>query len=147
MRECGRVGGYASRDQPGGGSISFFELATRVEIARLPVGPIVPHEVAVSPDGRSALTSEYGRNDHPGRHLIVIDVRGAHISGRIDLGPERVNAVRETLAPSGSNLLPRFQELPGNGNTTIDPRIKFPWRDEGMGFTGMSGRQPFSANE
>ena len=83
-----------------GGSISFFDLATRVEIARLPVGSIVPH-----------------------------------------------NAVRETSAPSGSNLLPRFQELPGNGNTTIDPRIKFPWRDEGMGFTGVSGRQPFSANE
>ena len=70
-----------------GGSISFFDLATRVEIARLPVGPIVPHEVAVSPDGRWALTSEYGPNDQPGRHLIVIDVRGARISGRIDLGP------------------------------------------------------------
>ncbi len=71
-----------------GGSISFFDLTTRVEVARLPVGPIVPHEVAVSPDGHWALTSEYGPNDSPGRRLIVIDVRRARTVGRIDLGPD-----------------------------------------------------------
>lgn len=71
-----------------GGSISLFDLATRVEIARLPVGPTIPHEVAVSPDGRWALTGEYGPNDRPGRHLVVIDVPGARLVGRIDLGPE-----------------------------------------------------------
>ena len=64
-----------------------------------------------------------------------------------NVGCERVNADREPSAPSRSNRLPRFQELPGNGNATIDPRIKFLWRDEGMGFTSVSGRQPFSANE
>lgn len=70
-----------------GGSISLFDLATRVEIARLPVGPIIPHELAVSPDGRLALTAEYGPDDRPGRHLLVIDVPDARIVGRIDLGP------------------------------------------------------------
>ena len=34
-----------------GGSISFFDLTTEVEIARIPIGPTIPHEVAVSPDG------------------------------------------------------------------------------------------------
>ncbi len=70
-----------------GGSISFFDLDTGVEIARVPIGPAIPHEVAVSPDGRVALTGEYGPNNAPGRHLVVIDVPEAKILGRIDLGP------------------------------------------------------------
>ena len=71
-----------------GGSISLFDLATAVEIARVPIGPAIPHEVAVSPDGRLALTGEYGPNDAPGRHVVIIDVAEARIVGRIDLGPK-----------------------------------------------------------
>ena len=71
-----------------GGSVSLFDLRTRIEIARLPIGPVIPHEIAVSPDGRFALTGEYGPNDRPGRHVVVIDVVGAKIAGRIDLGPD-----------------------------------------------------------
>lgn len=71
-----------------GGSVSMFDLDAGIEIARLPIGPHIPHEVAVSPDGRTALTGEYGGNDNPGRHLVVIDVVAARIAGRIDLGPE-----------------------------------------------------------
>ena len=71
-----------------GGSISLFDLGTRVEMARVPIGPVIPHEVAVSPDGRLALTGEYGPNDNPGRHLVVIDVAEGRHAGRIDLGPQ-----------------------------------------------------------
>ena len=71
-----------------GGSISLFDLGTRIEMARVPIGPVIPHEVAVSPDGRLALTSEYGPNDNPGRHLVVIDVAEGRRTGRIDLGPQ-----------------------------------------------------------
>ena len=71
-----------------GGSISLFDLATGVEMARVPIGPAFPHEVGVSPDGRLALTGEYGPNDGPGRHLVVIDVAEARLVGRIDLGPK-----------------------------------------------------------
>jgi YVTN family beta-propeller protein len=71
-----------------GGSISLFDLATGVEMARVPIGPAIPHEVAVSPDGRLALTGEYGPNDGPGRHLVVIDVAQGRSLGRIDLGPQ-----------------------------------------------------------
>jgi DNA-binding beta-propeller fold protein YncE len=71
-----------------GGSISFFDLGTSVEMARVPIGPVIPHEVAVSPDGRLALTGEYGPNDNPGRHLVVIDVAEGRQVGRIDLGPQ-----------------------------------------------------------
>ena len=69
-----------------GGSISLFDLATGVEMARVPIGPAIPHEVAVSPDGRLALTGEYGPNDAPGRHLVVIDVAEGRLVARIDLG-------------------------------------------------------------
>ena len=71
-----------------GGSISFIDLTTRIEIARVAIGPVIPHEVAVSPDGRQALTAEYGPNSRPGRHVVLLDVATASIAGRIDLGPD-----------------------------------------------------------
>jgi YVTN family beta-propeller protein len=71
-----------------GGSISLIDLPTNTEIARLPIGPVIPHEMAVSPDGRWAITGEYGTADNPGRHLVVIDVAAAEIASRIDLGPD-----------------------------------------------------------
>lgn len=74
--------------QESAGSVSFFDLVTGVEVGRVPVGPRVPHEVAVSPDGRLALTSEYGTADNPGSELVVMDVASVTEVGRIDLGPE-----------------------------------------------------------
>lgn len=71
-----------------GGSVSLIDLPTNTEIARLPIGPVIPHEMAVSPDGRLAITGEYGTADNPGRHLVVIDVAAAEIVSRIDLGPD-----------------------------------------------------------
>jgi DNA-binding beta-propeller fold protein YncE len=70
-----------------GGSVSLLDLETQVEIARLPIGPHIPHEIAVSPDGTTALTGEYGGNNNPGQHVVVIDIVNARIAGRIDLGP------------------------------------------------------------
>jgi len=75
----------ANRD---GGSISLIDLSTKLEIARLPIGPIIPHEVAVSPDGKLALTSEYGTKKRHGQHLVLIDIVNASILSRIDIGPK-----------------------------------------------------------
>ena len=69
------------------GSVSFFDLESEIEIARVPIGPGWPHEVSVSPDGRLALTAEYGQRT-PGRRLVVLDIPGARVLGRIDMGPE-----------------------------------------------------------
>ena len=92
-----------------GGSISFIDLTTGVEIARVPIGPIIPHEVAVSPDGRLALTSEYGPNSNPGRHVILIDVATASIVGRIDLGPNsRPHTAR--FLPDGRHAVATMQD-------------------------------------
>lgn len=71
-----------------GGSVSFVDLQTETEIARLPIGPVIPHEMAASRDGRWAVTGEYGTGSNPGRHLVVIDVAKAAIVSRIDLGPD-----------------------------------------------------------
>ena len=70
-----------------GGSISLIDFPTRVEVARVPIGPIIPHEVAVSPDGRRALTAEYGPENRHGQHVVLIDIPEARIIGRLDLGP------------------------------------------------------------
>ena len=56
-----------------GGSVSFIDLPTGIEIARVPVGPTIPHEVAVSPDGRLAMSTEYGAGEDHGRYVILIE--------------------------------------------------------------------------
>lgn len=71
-----------------GGSVSLIDLQTETEIARLPIGPVIPHEIATSPNGRWAVTGEYGGGNNPGHHLVVIDVAAAEIAARIDLGPD-----------------------------------------------------------
>lgn len=68
------------------GSVSLFDLPTGKEIARLPIGPGWPHEIAVSPDGRLALTAEYGLA-RPGERVVVMNIPEAHIVGYIDMGP------------------------------------------------------------
>jgi hypothetical protein len=88
-----------------GGSISLFDLGTSIEMARVPIGPVIPHEVAVSPDGRLALTSEYGPNDNPGRHLVVIDVAEGRQAGRIDLGRNRGRTGRVLRRPAAASPL------------------------------------------
>ena len=70
-----------------GGSISFIDLTTGIEIARVPIGPEIPHEVHVSADGRFALTTEYGPEDNHGRHIVLMDVASASVVSRINLGP------------------------------------------------------------
>jgi YVTN family beta-propeller protein len=71
-----------------GGSISLIDFPTRAEVARLPIGPVIPHEVAVSPDGRLALTAEYGPENRHGQHVVLINIPEARVLGRLDLGPK-----------------------------------------------------------
>jgi YVTN family beta-propeller protein len=92
-----------------GGSISFIDLPTRVEIARVPVGPSIPHEVAASPDGRLALTSEYGPDDRWGRHVILMDVATASVVARIDLGPHS-RPHTAVFLPGGRHAVATMQE-------------------------------------
>ena len=61
-------------------TVSFIDLATGKERARLPTGPM-PHEIAVSPDGRTAAVVAYGA-----KQIDLYDVAGAKHLRAIDLG-------------------------------------------------------------
>ncbi len=92
-----------------GGSVSFFDLEIGVEVARLPVGPRIPHEVAVSPDGQRVLVGEYGAGNDHGRHLIVMDLPNVREVGRIDLG-DRSRPHSPAFLPDGRHAVATLEE-------------------------------------
>ncbi len=68
-------------------TVSLIDLATRKTVAVVPTG-IGPHEVAVSPDGKTAVIANYGAQT-PGSSLTIIDVPGKKALKTIDLGEYR----------------------------------------------------------
>lgn len=66
-------------------TVSLIDLASGEVRATLPTGD-GPHEVAVSPDGRRALITNYGTGRAPGSTLTLLDVAGAKGVKDIDLG-------------------------------------------------------------
>lgn len=88
------VGGAAAAAEPAGtllvlnksdDTVSLVDLQTQAIRATLPTGD-GPHEVAVSPDGKTAVVSNYGDSQHPGNTLTVIDVAGKKVVRTIELG-------------------------------------------------------------
>jgi len=69
-------------------TVSLVDLASGEVRATLPTGE-APHEVAVSPDGRLALVSNYGTRQAPGSTLTLIDVAAAQVVRTIELGEYR----------------------------------------------------------
>lgn len=47
-----------------------------------------PHEVGISPDGRSALVTNYGTRDRAGNSLTLIDIPAAEVVKTFDIGDE-----------------------------------------------------------
>lgn len=66
-------------------TLSLIDLETGEVAATLPTGD-GPHEVAVSPDGRRALVTDYGTRGAPGSTLTLVDVAGARVLDTIELG-------------------------------------------------------------
>lgn len=67
---------------------SLLEPTTGKVMATLPTGP-GPHEVGLSPNGRTAVVTDYGTRNAPGRTLTVLDIVKARRTQTIDLGPHR----------------------------------------------------------
>src|SRR5690349_11149175 len=64
-------------------TIGFVDLKTGRELSRLPTANM-PHEIAISPDGRQAAVVAYGGNT-----IDIVDVATATRRERIDLGANR----------------------------------------------------------
>ena len=69
----------------GENTVSMLDLATGEVAATLPTGE-GPHEVAVSPDGKQALITDYGRRGAPGNTLTHIALDPPRVLATIDLG-------------------------------------------------------------
>jgi DNA-binding beta-propeller fold protein YncE len=69
-------------------TLSVLELPGGKELARLQTG-IGPHEVAISPDRRRAVISNYGDKNELGRSLTVVDLVGLSVVKTVDLGEYR----------------------------------------------------------
>ena len=65
-------------------SVSLHDLPDGRELLRLATGE-GPHEVAVSPDGATAVVTDYGTREAAGRTLTVVDIPRALVTGTITL--------------------------------------------------------------
>jgi DNA-binding beta-propeller fold protein YncE len=74
-----------------GRHIRFFDPNTRTELSNIAAG-VAPHDVAISPDHRTAYVpiygdGVYGRNPNPGHEIAVIDLEARKQAGTIDVSP------------------------------------------------------------
>ncbi len=76
-----RASGTLLVGNKGENTLSFIDLATGAELGRAPTGPM-PHEIAISPDGRQAAVVAYG-----GRAIDIFDVRTRAKLRTVDLSP------------------------------------------------------------
>jgi YVTN family beta-propeller protein len=95
-------------------TVSVVDLAEGREIGRVPTG-YAPHEVAVSPDGLTAVVTNYGTGTEPGNTLTVVDLTSLEPVATIDLGDQ--------TRPHGIMWLPGQDRVAvtteGNGTLTI----------------------------
>ena len=66
-------------------TVDLIDPATGESSATLPTGK-APHEIAISPDKRLAVVSNYGDRSAPGASLTVIDLAQSKVVRTIDLG-------------------------------------------------------------
>ena len=68
-----------------GASAWLHDAATGEVLARFPTG-VGPHEVAVSPDGRRAVVTDYGDRETVGASLTVLDLATRTVERTVPLG-------------------------------------------------------------
>src|SRR5207342_755820 len=74
-----------------GNLVRFFDPATLKETGTVDIGG-PPHELAISPDHRSAYIpiygdGVYGANPHPGHIIAIVDLATKKMTGTIDVSP------------------------------------------------------------
>jgi YVTN family beta-propeller protein len=104
--------------------LSIIDPVTAKELATVPEGGITGHEVATSPDGRTAYVPIYGSSGvgkagTDGQEMVVIDIPGRKVVDRVDFG----HGVRPhcPVYDRANNLLYVTTEL-DQTVTIIDPK-------------------------
>lgn len=92
-------------------TVSFIDLASGAEVARRETGK-APHEIAVSPDGATAVLVSYRRQNFEGNTLDVFDVARAERTSTISLGASR--------APHGLVWMPDTDRVVATAEATRD---------------------------
>lgn len=88
-------------------TLSFVDVESGEVVATVPTGA-GPHEVAVSPDGKTAVVADYG-GQTPGHTLTVVDVPNAKVLRTIDLGEhKRPHGI--VFLPGGERLVVTVEE-------------------------------------
>jgi YVTN family beta-propeller protein len=105
-------------------ALSIIDPALGQQLAAVSEGGITGHEVAASPDGRTAFVPIYGnsgvgRPGTDGRNMVVIDIAARKVTGDVDFG----HGVRPHAAVFGpkNGLLYVTTEL-DNSVSVVDPR-------------------------
>ncbi len=98
----------------GESTLSIVDPRSGDEVARIPTGN-APHEVAVSPDGRLAVVSNYGTREAPGNTLTLVDLAQLSAVATIDLA-EQTRPHGLVWHPDGRRVLVTTE---GNGTLTI----------------------------
>jgi len=105
-------------------SLSIIDAAAEKQITAVPVGGVTGHEVAASPDGRTAYVPIYGNSGvgkpgTDGSNMAVIDIASHKVTGYVDFG----HGVRPHCAifDQNSGLLYVTTEL-DKTVTAIDPK-------------------------
>jgi hypothetical protein len=71
--------------------LSIIDPAAAKQLATVPEGGITGHEVATSPDGKTAYVPIYGSSGvgkpgTDGREMVVIDIPSRQVTGKVDFG-------------------------------------------------------------
>ncbi len=66
-------------------TIDLINLESGLSFATVATGGS-PHEIAVSPDGRTAVVTNYGNRDRAGRSLTVVDLASAKATATVETG-------------------------------------------------------------
>jgi YVTN family beta-propeller protein len=134
-----------------GASATVLDALTLKTIATVPVG-VGPHEVAVSPDGRWAVVTNYGDKMVQGNTLSVIDLAAASpgVSRTIDLGEyHRPHGV--AFVVNGSKLLVTSETserlvVVDFASGRVDTALATNARGSHMVATRRDGRRAWTAN-
>ena len=85
------VHGFLLVANKGDQSLGIVDPESARQLATVPEGGITGHEVAASPDGRTAFVPIYGnsgvgRPGTDGRNIVVIDIAARKVFGNVDFG-------------------------------------------------------------